>query len=262
MDVDTARRAARMPLLYRNVLTAYSNRVRPYRESDRTVVYRLRNGLSLRAAPGPHDVKIINEIWLDADYGAPGFRPQNGWTIIDLGANKGYFASWALSQAPMCRVVCFEPDPRNFDALRANLEPFQDRSRTEQAAVGATRRTLSLYRVAGRAGQASLSRARAESRGRIAARISVPVWPAAEILDEAGDVDLLKVDVEGAEYDILMDSPPEAFRRVRRVALEADAVDPSDPGRRVDDLLRHLAGLGLAERCRRRTVRFLRRDAA
>jgi hypothetical protein len=33
-------------------------------------------------------------------------------------------------------------------------------------------------------------------------------------------VDLLKMDIEGAEFDVLMTCPPDALERVRRIAME------------------------------------------
>jgi len=45
---------------------------------------------------------------------------QGGRTFIDIGAHVG---TWALRLAPLFeRVYCFEPDPRAYNALRANLE--------------------------------------------------------------------------------------------------------------------------------------------
>lgn len=256
-SVDTVRRAARMPGLYGNFLTAFRNRARPYFDSDEQVVYRLRNGAELIAAPGPHDVKIINEIWLDGQYAAPGFTPRPGWTVVDLGANKGFYASWVLTQAPGARVVCYEPDPRNFDALTTTTAPFSGSVTLHQAAVGPEAAQLTLYRLAGRPGQASLSESRAVSRGTIVAAVTVDVHPLAEVL--ADPVDLLKVDVEGAEYAILCDSPAHTLEKVARIAVEVDPFDPNNPDRRPGDLFAHLTGCGFAQSGRRGTVHFFER---
>lgn len=257
--VGTVGRAARMPLLYKNFPEAFRNRARPYAESDQDVVYRLRNGLDLIAAPGPHDVKIINEIWLDRDYAALGFVPQHGWSIVDLGANKGFFSSWALAEAPTARIHCYEPDPRNFRALCANMQRFSDAASMHQKAIGSSAGSLTLFRLAGRGGQASVFRSRAESRGEIVAEVTVEVASLADLLSGLGDVDLLKIDVEGAEYDILLNSPPDALARVKRIVVEADDFDPANRRRRVNDLLEHLRELGLVLAASRRTVRFLHR---
>jgi len=49
-----------------------------------------------------------------------------------------------------------------------------------------------------------------------------------EVVETAGQIDLLKIDVEGAEYDILLGSTDDVFDPVRRIILEYDAVSPTD----------------------------------
>lgn len=236
-------RALRMFGLYRNIGTALWNRGHGYAESDAEVIYRLRNGVELVAAPGPHDVKIINEIWIDRCYARPGFIPEPGWTVVDLGANKGFFAACALTAAAVT-VACVEPDPRNVAALRRNTARWADQVTVHEAAVAGVPGELVLHRLAGRHGQSSLSRARAASRGVIAAEIRVPVVDLASVVAPFDRVDLLKVDIEGGEYAALLDGPPGALDRVERIVAEVDDVDPVDPSRRREHLLGHLRDAG------------------
>jgi predicted RNA methylase len=41
--------------------------------------------------------------------------------ILDIGANVGSFAAWALKRWPACYVHCYEPLPDNFALLKKNL---------------------------------------------------------------------------------------------------------------------------------------------
>jgi FkbM family methyltransferase len=256
LAVGTVCRAAHMRLLYANFVSAYRNRARPYADMQGNVEYRLRNGLRLAAAPGPHEVRITNEIWIDGEYGAvDSFLNRRG-----SGANKGYFTSWALMKVPTAHMHCYEPDPQNVRALRTNVAPFATYTSIHQAAVGSSTGSLTLFRLAGRGGQDSVYESRAQSRGQIVAEVSVPVVSLSDVVTLAGQVDLLTVDVEGAEYDILLDNPPEALDDVRRIALEADIIDPRLPDRRTSDLLGRLASLGSSEVARTRSVVFLARE--
>ena len=49
--------------------------------------------------------------------------------ILDIGANIGAFALWAIGRWPGCRLHCYEPLPANFDMLRQNLAHLEGRPR-------------------------------------------------------------------------------------------------------------------------------------
>jgi FkbM family methyltransferase len=64
----------------------------------------------LRAAePDPHVVHWLRRTF-DADS-----------TLYDVGANRGYYSLYAVTNWPGARAVCFEPDPSSFAALCANV---------------------------------------------------------------------------------------------------------------------------------------------
>ena len=48
--------------------------------------------------------------------------------ILDIGANVGSFAAWALKRWPGAHVHCYEPLPDNFALLKRNLGQFEGRS--------------------------------------------------------------------------------------------------------------------------------------
>jgi FkbM family methyltransferase len=41
-----------------------------------------------------------------------------------------------------------------------------------------------------------------------------------QLIDEYGEIDLLKIDIEGAEYDIIMQADPKLFNNVNNIFLE------------------------------------------
>jgi FkbM family methyltransferase len=51
------------------------------------------------------------------------FKPQNGDVVVDIGAHIGYYTIHAAkSVGPDGLVVSVEPDPRNFELLKKNVE--------------------------------------------------------------------------------------------------------------------------------------------
>jgi hypothetical protein len=89
-------------------------------DCDRAVLW---NGEVIENLPGRSGfVNTIVEIWGVQAYAAPEFyRPKNDDVIIDLGANLGLFARWALHCAPRARISAFEPFPENVPMLRRNV---------------------------------------------------------------------------------------------------------------------------------------------
>jgi len=254
-------RAARMPLLYRNFSTAYRNRAMSYAKGGQNeVAYRFWNGTVVHGTDGREEVRIINEIWVDRCYAAQGFVPEPGWTVVDIGANKGIFALWALRQARNdLRLVCYEPSPRSFSYLERNVLGSVPADGLHNAAVGAEVGDVTLFELVGRSGESSLIKSKAAATRSKIVETTVHKVAIRDVLAELGPVDLLKVDVEGAEYEILVDSPTEALSEVRRIVVEYDAIDSRNSARTADDLFRILTRGGFNVRARDDRVAFLSR---
>jgi FkbM family methyltransferase len=232
------RRAVGMAALYRNPILAYGHRAGMVQNG--TVTHRLRRGPALTVDAGPADIRVINEIWLGGYAGDPGLIPHDGWTVVDLGANKGIYAAWVLHRAD-AKVYCYEPDPRNYACLIENVGarvcPFN-------AAVGSGGGVVTLYQVPTGRALSSTVPGRLQARGTATIPIEVPLIAFKEVVETAGQIDLLKIDVEGAEYDILLGSSDDVFEPVRRIILEYDAVSPTDRDVTGQHLATRLRGLG------------------
>ena len=120
-----------------------------------------------------------------------------GMTVVDVGANLGYYSVIALGgTAPDGRVVAFEPDPANRALLTANLAPFGARAlvRPEAVADGAGAGTLYLH--PDNKGKHSLL-ASAELGGGVP--VATVALDAALAVLGVTPVHLVKIDIEGAE---------------------------------------------------------------
>jgi FkbM family methyltransferase len=123
---------------------------------------------------------------------------RRGWYCLDVGANHGYYTLiMADGVGPEGRVVPVEPTPRLADLLRQTLDVngFPDVTVVQEAAADADGKTLQLVVPERRSLNARLSEVAAPTDERHDVR-SVTIdtltrdWP---------HVDLIKIDVEGAE---------------------------------------------------------------
>lgn len=175
----------------------------------------------LRIREGTSDEDVLNEVWVqDAyhlrglkiatsihDIGTPGPAP----VIVDVGACTGIFSALALQMFPDARVIGVEPDPENFDLLTVNTLPWAQQGRVDlhRFAVGPDHGTTMLL---GGEGTGHVDRDAPEG-GRPVAQI-----PLSELLD--GPVALLKIDIEGGEYDAIAACPESALASVDRIHME------------------------------------------
>lgn len=230
-----------MSWLYRNPVKAYRHRLT--HPDDAVVTHHLRNGPALTVHAGPADIRIINEIWIARCYEQhPGIVPRQGWTVVDLGAHKGIYSTRVLHLAPDARVFSYEPDPDNFACLLTNVG---DRATVHNVAVGSDDGMATMYRVPGQGGLQTIVAERARARGHYTdTPLDVKKISLERAITEAGHVDLLKIDVEGAEYDLVLNSRPSVFDGVDRVVLEYDASSAADGSVTGRDLANRFRALG------------------
>lgn len=202
-------------------LTLYDTALRfikriPMPGRSRAVAVRLRNdpeAIYLRL--GRSDGFVMEEIFI-ADVYAPVTLEALGKaeTIVDLGANVGLSVRLWQRRFPEARIVAVEPDPDNFTAAERNLakDPHR-RVQMFRALIGDS------------PGQAYLDRSAEECAFSMTdSPIGEPidVLPLPTILDLAkfdGDIDLLKVDIEGAEQKLFADCSS-WISRIRALMIE------------------------------------------
>ena len=203
-----AKYAVHAPRVYRNWPAMF---VLGWRRKP--VTLRLRNGMRFMVRPRTSDRSTVNEMFVLNPYlRAKEFQISSGDRVLDIGANIGTFTVAAAMAADTGRVFAVEPEAGNFAVLRQNVE-LNRRANVEllQAAVGAAEGEAVLAR------DGNLSSLMWDGSGGAEA---VPVVTLAALIASMRTVDLLKMDCEGAEFDILYSTPPESLRNIRRITME------------------------------------------
>lgn len=125
---------------------------------------------------------------------------------IDVGANFGYFSCLMARLAPQGRVIGIEPDQQIFELARDNvtINGLFDIAEIIHAAASDTEGELTLHRRMTRSGNTSIVAYDTDFTDRVGEAPSQPFTVRAAPVDSLtgsmqGRVDLMKVDVEGAE---------------------------------------------------------------
>lgn len=161
------------------------------------------------------DLKAFWQIFLRRVYRVlPGDR-----VILDLGANIGVFTLFAARCAQYARVFSVEPFPATFSRLIANVRDHNLDGRVKCLNFAAT--GTDGTRVMPDASVPSQRRALASSAyGRSGTEVRGKTLAALLDENDLPQIDLLKIDIEGSEYEVLLSTPQETLRRIRRIAME------------------------------------------
>ncbi len=180
-----------------------------------TTRLRLRNGLVIESAPGALVVPLYKEIWYRDDYRLRADPLPRGATVIDIGANIGMFALYVAVEWGAARVYAYEPFPVSFALLQRNAERNRLSAVVPVALAIAGQAGMRGLHLQGRHGVHSLFGDSGD-----AVPIECITLADAFARDHIARCDFLKLDCEGAEFELLFATPPEVFARIDRIALE------------------------------------------
>ena len=181
--------------------------------------------LRWRSAPTPLSVSVESgglSAWYETSIlqvyaPEPRFVPKPGWTVVDVGANIGAFSVWAAGMMGASgRLLAIEPNPVSFRELRRSLDELAVDATAFAVACGDVEGEVTLHFQPGYTVSSSLTSFDAATES-----ATVPMRRLDALLGETGisHVDLLKIDVEGAE-ELVLRGAGEALSRISRVVLE------------------------------------------
>jgi len=182
-----------------------------------THVFEFRDGLRLRTRNNGSDLRALLEtsVWNLYTEGLH-FSPDQNLVVIDIGGHIGTFSVSTAWRFKRSRVYSFEPFKENYDMFLSNVELNRVKNVfPTMAAVAGQRGTVSLGISDNNTGGHSICFAGQSST-------MVEALTLSDVFSSNGleRCDLLKIDCEGAEYDILFSAPSSVLRKIKNIAME------------------------------------------
>lgn len=181
--------------------------------------FRLRSRLAqypLEVRRGTTDLSVYRQVFVMQEYACCENDPE---FILDCGANVGFTSAYLLTRFPKAELMAVEPDPGNYEQLVRNLAPYGNRARVIRGAVWSHSTRLGLaapdYRGGGEYARQVRECGPDETE-------TFPAFGINDLLLVAGRdrVDLLKMDIEGAEAVVFGRGHEAWIDRVGAMAVE------------------------------------------
>jgi FkbM family methyltransferase len=173
-----------------------------------------KNGLKIKLRVNSTDFMQFTTVWLQKEYEKSGFEIKSNDIIIDVGAHIGLFTLFASQKCKDGKIYAFEPVRENYEILLSNITTNNlSNVISFNAAVTNKDGFAKIYLSKDDAGHSTMS----------ATEISVDVKSKSLntfLESEIEKCNFLKLDCEGAEYEIIESLTNGSLKKIDKMCIE------------------------------------------
>ena len=167
------------------------------------------SGAPVYMRPKTTDANTFWQVFIAGEYDFPiNFTPT---VMVDAGAHIGYASLYMLHRYPDVKIVAIEPESSNAEMYRRNLES-RPNVKLYNAALWSNKAKLNIENPDADSWSFRIEE-NTSGEGLVEA-VTIP-----EILEDTGHIDILKIDIEGAEKE-LFSGDTSWLDKVKMVILE------------------------------------------
>ena len=184
------------------------------------VIFETRSGLKIKIRVNSTDLMALTHVWMIQEYSGDDFPISNDDVIIDVGAHIGLFALFASQFCKNGKIFCYEPIKENYKILIENIEMNQIQNIfPNNLAVTKKTSRVKIFLNDDQSGHSMFIQNKNF--------VEVDSKSLSDIFIDNGikECDFLKLDCEGAEYEIVESLPSDLFTKINKTAIEYHMVD-------------------------------------
>jgi len=197
-----------------------------FRKGKETL-YILRSGHKLLLKEHAINTRVFNEIWVYECYNPEGFKISPQDTVLDIGANYGNFTLYASLKAIEGKVYAFEPFREVYKILEKNVSINRlDNVETINKAVSDKTGSKDFFLANKDNVSHSFFIGNVADKKEEISKIKVKTISLKDFVkkEKIERINFLKMDCEGAEYDILFSSS-QILKVIDKISMETHYID-------------------------------------
>jgi FkbM family methyltransferase len=196
------------------------------------------------------DYKVINETWEENVYRIHDGDFNESKIFVDVGANIGSVSLFVdnfnknRKDDNKIKVFAIEPEPNNLALLKENVvNNFAEQVTIINNAIWHEEKIVS---ISNKGGNSNILNLQNEEKSMVSAITIEKLF----FLYNIEEVDVMKIDIEGAEFDLIVNTPSEILSKIKKLVLEFDKSFDGSFGMMIEKLAKQfgLEILGSPER--------------
>lgn len=225
-------------LKFTSLVTFY--RLKYFTKDDKSIHrLSLKNGLILNVNKNQGDLTTLFEVFVDEDYRF-GENTNEQINILDIGANVGYFSLYISKKFPNAKIFSFEPFPDTFVRLNEHFSGNDVKNVTPfNLAVSDFEGKSKFYSFEWTGCNTLIDGEFDQSQSKVT-EVDCVKFEDLRMLTGTEKFDYAKIDCEGSEYPMLLNSSDESIKAVRKYIIEVHNSDRYSK----NDLVARFSSLG------------------
>ena len=183
-------------------------------------IFETKFGQKIKIRVNSTDLMALTHVWMIEEYAKKNFDIKSSDTVIDVGAHIGLFTLYASQSCKIGNIYSYEPVKENFEILKENMNINNLKNvKIFNLAVSNSNSTITLFMNNDESGHSMFSES--------SENIIVKSTSLMKIFDDnkIKECNFLKLDCEGAEYEIIEKLPSTYFEMIEKIIIEYHMVD-------------------------------------